>query len=315
MNEINRKLEAVTFNFKTKEGKSETKINLLENLFKDFPNFIDLLPNDESNKRSVKIEKIKNDNIIISSFKKHSTDRILTGKISSTNYGKIIKIIDPQDKDSEPVYQSKPEHGVEKVFFFLIHISENNNNGFVLLERNGVYGIRTVFCSILKSFITDSYPENKIGFNDYIDRDILKRFISNGVTKSVTLKTDKIPKELSDKLHFLEEEYKDYTISLTIKKKRGFFSSNAKKIIEKLYDTQDKSYLITEDLKVLGFGENSEISSKIEYEGKEKNINFNESFKLKSIYDIKVKLDSFGESVLSEITEKAINLFKEINPK
>lgn len=314
MNENNRKLEAITFNFKTKDGKSETKIDLFENLFSLLPNFIDLLPNDESNKRSVKIEKKKIDKKTISSFNKHSKDRFITGKISSTNYGKIIKIIDPQDKDSEPVFQSKPEHGVEKVFFFFIYIAKENHKGFILLERNGVYGIRTVFCSVLKSFIKDTYPENKIAFNEFIDKEILKRVVSTGDTKSVTLKTDKIPKELSDKLHFLEEEYKDYTISLTIQKKRGFFGSSTKKVIEKLYSTKDKSQLITENMKVIGFGESSEISTKVNFNGKEKNINFNESFNLKSIYDIEVSLDSYGESDLNEITEKAINLFKEINP-
>lgn len=314
MSENNRKLEAVTFNFKTKDGKSETKIDLFENLFSLLPNFIDLLPNDEPNKRSVKIEKKKIEKKTISSFKKHSKERFITGKISSTNYGKIIKIIDPKDKDSEPVFQSKPEHGVEKVFFFFIYIAKENHKGFILLERNGVYGIKTVFCSVLKSFIKDTYPENKIVFNEFIDKEILKRVVSRGDTKSVTLKTDKIPKELSDKLHFLEEEYRDYTISLTIRKKRGFFGSSTKKVIEKLYSTKDKSQLITENMKVIGFGESSEISTKVNFNGKEKNINFNESFNLKSIYDIKVNLDSYGESDLNEITEKAINLFKEINP-
>lgn len=314
MNENNRKLEALTFNFKTKDGKSEIGENLFESIFNQFSDYIDLLPNDESNKRSVKIEKKKLNGNTSSSFKRHNNNRFITGKISSTNYGKIIKIVNPQDKDAEPVYQSKPEHGVEKVFFFFISISENNNKGFILLERNGVYGIRTVFCSVMKSFIRETYPENKIVFNEYIDKEILKRVISNGGTKSLTLKTDKVPKELSDKLHFLEEEYKDYTISLTIKKKRGFFGSNTKKVLEKLYSTKDKSHLITENMKVVGFGENSEISTKVSYNGKERNINFDDSFNLKSIYDIKVELDSFGESDLSEITEKAINLFNEIKP-
>lgn len=314
MNEYNRKLEAISFNFKTKNGDSETNIDLFESIFVHFPNFIDLLPNDESIKRSVKIEKKKNGTDISSSFKKHSQQRLLTGKISSTNYGIIVKIIDPQDKDSEPVYQSKPEHGVEKVFFFLIHISENNNKGIILLERNGIYGIKTVFCPILKSFIRESFPENKIVFNDFIDKDILKRVVDKGATRSITIKTDKIPKELSDKLHFLEEEYKDYVISFMIKKKRGYFGSNTKKVLKKLFSSRDKSHVLTEELKVAGFGDNSEISSIINYDGRDKNINFNESFSFKSIYDISVSLDSFGESELDEISEKAINLFQEINP-
>lgn len=315
MSEHNRKLEAITFNFKKKDGKSETEINLFDELFTKFPNFIDLLPNDESSKKSVKIEKKKVDGKVTSSLKGHKSNRLITGKISSTNYGKIIKIVNPNDKEAEPVFESKPEHGVEKVFFFFIYVAEDNHKGFILLERNGLYGIKSVFCSVLKRFIKDEYPENRIVFNDFIDKEILKRYISNGATKSVTLKTDKIPKELSDKLHFIEEEYKDYTITLTIKKKRGgHFGSSTKKVIDKLYSERDKSYLLTDNLKVLGFGESSEITTRINLNGKEKNINFNESFNLKSIYDINVKLDIFGESDLEEITQRTINLFKEIKP-
>lgn len=314
MNEENRKLEAITFALKKKDGKSETGIKLFEEIFTKLPNFIDLLPNDESSKKSVKIEKKKNKGKITSSLKKHKTNRFITGKISSTNYGKIIKIINPNDKEADPVYQSKPEHGVEKVFFFFIYIAEQNNKGFILLERNGLYGIKSVFCSVLKSFIRDSYPENRIVFNDFIDKEILKRYLTKGATKSITLKTDKIPKELSDRLHFLEEEYKDYTITLTIKKKRGNFGSSTKKVLDKLYSEKDKSYLLTENLKVIGFGENTEITTKVNLNGKEKNINFNDSFNLKSIYDIVVKLDVYGESDLEEITQTTINLFNEINP-
>ncbi|WP_248724507.1 hypothetical protein [Seonamhaeicola sp. ML3] len=315
MSEINRKLEALTFTFKNKENKADTSINLLDELFTKFPNFIDLLPNDESNKRSVKIEKKKDsDGETVSTFKKYESGRFICGKISSTNYGKIIKIINPNDKDAEPVYKSKPEHGVEKVFFFFIHIPKDNHKGFILLERSGVFGIRTVFCSVLKSFMKETYPENKISFNEFIDKDIAKRFVTNGTTKSVTLTTDKIPKELSDKLNFLEEEYKDYSISLTIKKKRGYFGSSTKKVLDKLYSSKDKSYLLTEKLKVVGFGENSEITTRVKLNGKEKNIDFNESFKLKSIYDINVELDEFGESKIDEITNSAITLFKDINP-
>lgn len=315
MNEENRKLEAVTFNFKQKNENSETSFDLFNEIGTEFANFVDLLPNDEPNKRSVKIEKKKeDDNSIISSFKILKKERLVYGKISSTNYGKIINIIDPQDKDAEPVYQSKPEHGLEKVFFFLIHISQENNKGFFLLERNGVYGIRTVFCSIFKRFIKDTYPENKVFFNNFIDKEILNRYINKGTTKSITLKTDRIPKELSDRLNFLEEEYKDYTISFTIKKKRGFFGSSTNKVINELYNSGNKSYLITENLKVAGFGENSEISTKVSLNGKEKNINFNDSFNLKSIYDIYVETDEFGESELNSISNQAISLFKEINP-
>ncbi|PWI29769.1 hypothetical protein DI383_08395 [Flavobacteriaceae bacterium LYZ1037] len=314
MSEENRKLEAITFSFKKKDGKSETGINLFEELFSKLPNFIDLMPNDESSKKSVKIEKKKIKGKITSSLKIHKSSRFITGKISSTNYGKIIKIINPNDKDADPVYQSKPEHGVEKVFFFFIYIAEDNHKGFILLERNGVYGIKSVFCSVLKSFVGDSYPENRIVFNDFIDKEILRRYMTKGATKSVTLKTDKIPKEISDKLHFLEEEFKDYTITLTIKKKRGNFGSSTKKVLDKLYSEKDRSYLLTENLKVLGFGENSEITTKVKLDGKEKNINFKDSFNLKSIYDIIVKQDIYGESDLEEITQTTINLFKEINP-
>src|SRR5690606_26873752 len=117
MIEENRKIEAVTFNFKQKNEDSETSFDLFNTIVTEFANFVDLLPNDEPNKRSVKIEKKKeDDNSIISSFKILKKERLVYGKISSTNYGKIINIIDPQDKDAEPVYQSKPEHGLEKVF-------------------------------------------------------------------------------------------------------------------------------------------------------------------------------------------------------
>ncbi len=310
MNE-KRLLEVLTFQFKTRKGKLETRFNLFEKISSDFAEFINLLPNDNNTKKSVKIENKTINGETKSSFAKYSDIRCIAGKISSTTYGKIIKILDPNNKEAEPVYESKPEHGVEKVFFFLINVSLENHNGYIILERNGVYGIRTVFCSIFKRFIQDNYPEHTISFHDYIDKDILQRTFTQGSAKSITLTTSNIPQEISDKL-FLQEDLKDYSISLTIKKKHGFFSTTTKSIIKKIYDTKNRSYLITDDLEVIGFGKGSEVSTFFKYKGKDKTINFDESFKLKSTYDINVNIDSYGESDLKEITTHAIDLLNEI---
>lgn len=315
MIEEKRQLEALTFHIsQRKKDTPRFESNLGKHLFTHFPDFLYTLPDDEDgSKNSIKIEK-KTIN------KKTQTtiyykDKILFGKISSAKYGSITKLVDVKNKESvKPSYESTVTEGVEKVFFFYVHFNVSNDKGMILLERNGIYGIKKVFTTVFKQYFREYFPDYIIKTATFIDNDINKKIIKDGVAKSITLKTNKISKDITDKLSITEES-KDYVYELVIKKKNGFFPSNARGVIKKLFDKKDKNYIISEPLESIGFGEESDIIVGFEYNNKKKNINFNESIsRVRSVYDIYVEVDKYGESELSSITEIANEKLQLINP-
>lgn len=311
-----RQLEAIVFHIeKRKKETPRFDIELNKELFIKFPDFLLSIPSEdgELGKNSVKIE-----NRVIEKQPQISltlSEDLLLGKISSTKYGKIIKLVDAKRKeDNNPSYESKPTEGVEKVFFFLIHFDESQEKGMILLERNGIYGIKSVFVTLLKKYFSEFHPDYKFKATSFLDKDIVKRIVTNGDAKSITLKTNKISRDNSDKLNITEGS-EEYVFELTIKKKRGFFNSGTRGIVKKLFDEKDKNYVISKSLETIGFNENSDVTVNFEYESKPKRINLDESLrKPRSVYDIFVSVDKYGDSDFEMISKEAKLKLELINP-
>jgi hypothetical protein len=311
-----RQLEALTFHIKKRKKETPNfDINLIKDLFKKFPDFLISLPSEEGvlGKNSVKIEKKTIEKEVKTSI--NISDGLLLGKISSTKYGIIIKLRDAKNKEiDEPSYESKPTEGVEKVFFFLIYHHESKEKGMILLERNGIYGINSVFITLLKSYFNEHFPDYIFKASTFIDRDIVKRIVKDGMAKSITLKSNRISRDNSDKLN-IPEGSDDYTLELIIRKKNGYFSTGPRTVIKKLFDEKDKNYVISETLESIGFDSRSEVIVNFEYDDKSKKINLEESLRApRSVYDIHVKVDKYGDSDFEAISKEAKIKFNLINP-
>ncbi|WP_158838236.1 hypothetical protein [Polaribacter sp. L3A8] len=315
MREEKRQLEALIFHIsKRKKETPRFDLDLGKHIFNHFPDFLYTLPTeDDGLKNSIKIEKKEISNQIETTI--HYNDRILLGKISSTKYGSIIKLVNAKNKeDNKPSYESTINEGVEKVFFFFIYFNETNDKGMIFLERNGVYGINSVFTDVLKLYFREYFPNYIMKTSRYIDQDINAKIINDGAAKSITLKTNKVSKDITDKLN-LTEESEEYVYELVIRKKNGFFPSNTRGVIKKLFDKKDKNYIISEPLESIGFNDKSDVTIGFSYNNKSKNINFNESIGgVRSVYDIFVKVDKYGESDLDSISELAYEKLQQINP-
>lgn len=317
MSEEKRQLEALFFEIKEREKETPRfEQNLKKHLFENFPNFLLNLPNDEYGKNSTKMERRTIDGQPQTSIGLEGD--FFFGKISTTKFGKKDKIVDTDDKENDdPIFETNgTSQGIEKVFFFFMGFDKSQQRGLILLEKKGVNGIVGVFRKTLKQYFNNYFSDYKIEVKTYYDKEAIKELVENGVARSLTLKTNKISNDTADNLR-LTETTDDYEYTLTIKKKgnRSFFGSNTREIIRRLYDDKNKSYIISETLKDAGFDETSDVSVNFEYDNLNKNVSLEEFKKIpRSIYNIYVNVDEYGNSDFQEMREITINKFDQINP-
>lgn len=308
-----RQLEALRFKIQSTDSKItiSKELDFFTYLKNELDVFIDEIPTNEAKKESVRINK----NQAVSQLKSDSHRNWISGKIATTNYGTIVKIVDPENKDADPVYQSKKEHGVEKVFFFFIHLDNASQDGIILLERYKQHGIKQLFSRIIAKFFRDGFIKLRIELNDIIEADLVERFIDHGRAKSITWVKDLKKGDISEGLRSETVEDGDYEIALTIRKKKGYLPNKSKKVLSSIRKSNNKSYLLGDKIDVEAFKDGATAYSMINYGEKVKKINLEESFKLRGVFDIIADIDDYGESDFDLITKEAEELLDQLKPK
>lgn len=321
MNKDERALESLAFIIEPRNKDTEPfNIDLCSFLNKKFINFVDLMPNDEKNKKSVRIEKDLSGKKPKSICDLSISKEFFSGKISTTGYGEIQDIVDTKEKaknpNSKPVYTTTKTQGAEKSFYFLIYYNKDIGKGMIMLESYKNLGVKQVFNKVLNSFLQDFFPEYRLKTNNVIDKDIISQTVKNGDVRSIKLVEPKINADTADKLGIYKEFLKDYKLTVIVESKSSrFFPNRTNQVLRKVFDDDKKSYILGEELTNLGFGESSEITVNYNYNNSDKNIIFDNPFKrLRTRYKVLVNTDVYGKSDFKEINKIAIEKLKDICP-
>lgn len=308
-----RKLEVLKFNI-TPKGEASKFINmssisgadLMTTFFADFIPYIEDLEPDEKNKRIVKVG---------SHFSKHEMIRSITGIIETGNYGKEENVVDiTQKPDSPPVFKIHKNHSVQKPFFFLICIPVLKNEGIIILERVGQYGIKSIFTYMVQAFVSHKFPEYKAHFSPFIDDQVVENYIKKGQYNSISLTRHSLPGDIADRYGLGNFETHDFVVELTIKAKgKKAITGNAKRRILKLFESSYGGFFTSEDFSNLGFDDSAKIKVNATYNQSKRTIDLSDTMKFRPYYDITVALSASGHSDFNSINTEAIRLLKDLN--
>ena len=179
-----RKLEVLKFSISTKDDR-KTKVNmssidgvdLLDTFYKNFIQYIESIEPDDKTKRVVKIG---------DSFNKPKGVRTVTGILETGKYGKEEKVVDVTKKDIEAVFKIHKNHSVQKPFFYFVCIPRIKNEGLIILEREGQFGIKSLFTYLFHTFVEINFPLHIVQFSNFVDDVVVKNYIQNGAYNSIS---------------------------------------------------------------------------------------------------------------------------------
>jgi hypothetical protein len=313
-----RKLEVLRFSIAKRENRkakllmsSIDGVDLIDNVFENFVRFIDNLPPDDKNKRVVQLGKKQDKSTY---FHKKSDIRSISGILQTGKYGKEENVVDKDRKDDTPVFRIHKNHAVPKPFFFLICISDKKKDGLVILEREGGYGIKSIFIRLFKMFIDQNFKDLAVSFTNFIDDEIVKKYISDGAYNSIKLTRDSLPEDVAERYGLEKFQTNDFVVELTIKAKgKRRIMGNARKRIQDMFEENPDGFFASEEFGKLGFDNSATVKVNSTYRDSRRTIDLSDTMKFRPYYDILVELNDAGHSQFESIEYEAIKLLEDFN--
>jgi hypothetical protein len=246
-------------------------------------------------------------------FKSNSSLRIITGKIKiGDDDGKEIEHTKGAKKQTV-VYVKEKGVYAHRPFFFMIIIPKNKKIGFIILEKEGAFSCKKVFCQAISILVKEKMSGLLFRYENYVEDEIVKNFIEKGKYNSINISRKNLPRDLCDKYLGGYEENGEYELELTIKAKKGadFTEVTKKKILTSMekYD----GFFNTKEFNDIGFDDTTTLKVNSTYDGTTKTIDLSETLRIRPYYTIDVSLDSKGFADFDSIRNEAIGLLKGFN--
>jgi len=158
--------------------------------------------------------------------------RNICGVIESGIYGLSSNI---RDVDTDSItYKKKKSDADVLPFYFLTYIPENTDEGILLLQRTGKYGIRSNFGGFMDKYFSERYRGFTVEINTLIQEDIIKKILYSGTIKRLRCVKYQAPVDGFDALDEGHEEL-PYNMEIVLSgsripvmgKIKNFFESKA----------------------------------------------------------------------------------------
>lgn len=283
--------------------------DLYDVLKNNIPQYFENIGPEKLSKKTIKID---NDgaNII---FKSNSKLRIITGKIKiGDDDGKEIEHTKGAKKQTVVYIKEKGVYA-HRPFFFMIIIPKNKRTGFIVLEKEGYYSCKKIFCQALSILIKEKLSGLLFRDENYVEDEIIKNFIEKGEYNSINISRKNLPRDLCDKYFGGYEEGGEYELELVLRTKKGtdFKDVTKQKILNNMenYD----GFFNTKEFEDIGFDDSTSLKVVSTFDGTTKTIDLNDSMKIRPYYTISVELDNKGFADFESIRNEAIGLVKGFN--
>lgn len=286
-------------------------VNLYEEIIKNFVQFVDDTPTDVQRKRVIQFSR---KSALETDFKFSNKRKTISGKIVTGQYGKIENVIDVNSDDKTPIFQIKNQHAIQKPFFFMICLPQNRKKGFLLLEREGQYGIKDLFTYVFKKFIREKFPNYILNFSNLIDEEIIKNHVTNGDLNSITLTRKFLPRDIAEKYGLKDFKSQDLEVQLVIKTKGGVnIVGLAKKRVLNMINENPQGFFEDKDFGKIGFDNDSDVKIESTYRNSKRTIDLSDFMKFKPYYEVMVDINSEGHSDFDSIENESVKLLSELN--
>jgi hypothetical protein len=240
-----------------------------------------------------------------------SSNRMLSGIIESGDYGYESTIY--HTGTGEERYRRQVDDTEIKPFYFLIYLPNNENKGFIILQRLGIYGIHSVFRIHLTNFFKSRFEALQLDFDPFVSRQLARAFIDRGNIKEFTLTRYNLPSDISERLGMIGHEEDIMSIELKIKAKRNKILPLNNRIRNFINNPNARIFTINE-LDSLGFDGTHKTKMKVELGGNTRMVDLSDTGQIRPYYDIdnEVQKDNTGHPIFESIDEIARTLITDL---
>lgn len=233
--------------------------------------------------------------------------RIINGVLDAGNYGRSGNILDV--KTDSVKYQKKWDDADVSPFYFLFYIPKDTDEGILLLQRTGGFGIKTNLGRFLSSFFRKANRGFSIELNALIREDLVKKAIREGKIKKLRCVKFRAP---TDRVDGLDEGHEEVPLEMEV-----VLSANKIPIKDKLKEffnpdtTSDVKSLV--ELRDFNFSYDT-VKVEVDVDGSIKTFDLGSIEKIRTHYDIteEVRLNSNQQPTFDSIKQVAERYLNEV---
>lgn len=204
--------------------------------------------------------------------------RTLSGIIKCGSYGFESDIV---EKDTgEEVHHRQIEEAELLPFFFQIYIPIDENEGIVLLQKFGAFGLTGIFRHMIVRRFNRAFPNYKLELSPLIPEQLLEEYLGAGRIARLRLIRFTLPDDIADSLRHAHEE-EECEVELSIKAKRGI-SLSIRDLLRDVFMGRRPASRILE----LEHFQYSKAKVELEIDGKPKTIDMTDFSRMRPTFDI-----------------------------
>ncbi|HVT73806.1 MAG TPA: hypothetical protein VHD61_11765 [Lacunisphaera sp.] len=141
----------------------------------------------------------------------------IEGVIITGEYGIEADLVDVSGK--KPKYRRRKNQAQMLPFYFRVFLPPQTDTGFLILQRFGLLGVRTILCSDLRREFSQQYPDITLSILPELPEGALEHILGRGEIRTVTLRRNTLPADLADRLELADAN--DGQVDLVVRAKHG----------------------------------------------------------------------------------------------
>jgi len=146
-------------------------------------------------------------------------DRIIHGILNTGDYGYEA---DLYDLDAEQVVYQRRSNDAELLpFYFFASIPSDRDEGILLLQRFGQFGIKHVLFEGFRGHMRSAAPDFRVEINPLVQTHFIRKAIENGKLKSLRFIQFGFPSDIANMVRDATHIERDYRMEFIIKAKRN----------------------------------------------------------------------------------------------
>jgi hypothetical protein len=233
-----------------------------------------------------------------------SNKRHISGLIKSGDYGIETDLININS--NEITYHRQKNETEPRPFYFLVYIPKNTTIGILLLERNGIYGVKTVFYNYFKSYFEKQFPQFIFSLDLLTPTDLIENVLKEGRFTKIRFIKEGIPNNFEDVISNSRGNFilkGQFEQSITVPR-GGFLGNVADRILDVIHDrrTVKNMYEIPDDY--------DNVKAEVEINGQYRTLDISNIERYRPNFNVtdKVELGTNGYPTFETINKAGFDL-------
>jgi len=233
--------------------------------------------------------------------------RNISGIVETGDYGYESTLYDVQ---SQSIAHHRTVNEAEMLpFYFIVQLPQNEDEGILLLQRFGQFGIKSTFCDNFIDYFESYYPQIALLIYPLVPLDLITEYLTNGRVTKVRFIKFSIPSDMAD---FIEHGHDEEggQVEYVIKARRN----GRIPIVDRLLNLVQRRGEVRSFYEIRDF-EYDNIKVEVDINGRRRIIDLSHLERLSTYYDIteNIEIGANGHPVFESIHEVAAGLLNDLS--